>query len=98
RFQTRNPLGLWMRSRSPSGGSTLTTRAPASASTTPAMDAATLPEPSSSTFRPAHIDSIQASSIDPYPHAGGRDQAVAASGVAQFDTTADGVTFGRGEH
>ena len=58
RFQTRKPLGIAVRSRSPSGGSSLMTRAPASASTMPVIDAAMLPAPISMTFRPAQIPLI----------------------------------------
>ena len=58
RFQTRKPLGIAVRSRSPSGGSSLMTRAPASARTMPVIDAAMLPAPISMTFRPAQIPPI----------------------------------------
>ena len=44
-----------MRRASPSGGSIFTTCAPLSASIIPASDAAMLPEPSSTTFRPSQI-------------------------------------------
>ena len=47
--------GIRVRSASPSGGSSFTTCAPLSASIIPASDAAMLPEPSSTTFRPSQI-------------------------------------------
>ena len=53
RFHTRKPDGRPWRSRSPSGGSTFTTRAPLSASSIPATWAGRLPAPSSSTCRPS---------------------------------------------
>jgi len=62
RFHTRKPLGFTVRNRSPSGGSTLITRAPASARITPAIEAAALPEPSSSTFKPSKIRFIMSPS------------------------------------
>jgi hypothetical protein len=55
RFQTRNSEGDSLRRRSPSGGSTFNTRAPLSATITPAIDAGTVPDPSSSTTRSSQI-------------------------------------------